>query len=349
MRISIIIPLFNQERYIVPCLNSCLEQEADGNELEIIVVNDCSTDCSLDRIRAIAANHNNIHIINKTNNEGVEKARFTGLDNATGKYVLFVDADDMLAPGAIRTFLKYEHVHADVICGNYMRFVDRWKILHKVGTFGNDVKRGVLIKQPELLNGYYYAFFGRSLFPVSMWGKLYRRDAILRANYIPTGLKHGEDFMFNFHLFPHLESMVFIDDVVYHYRYGGMTSKYIPSFYETFISFQQRITFLDQHGFEQGYVPLFNEYATCLATVLNQRARFNISDYSGNIAFLNAEFENRPIVNRMIEYFRGKDSQSPLLRHIIAKDSQSFYNAVVKPTSRLSIIKNNVLSLIAKL
>ncbi len=93
--ISIIVPIFNVEKYLERCILSCLHQDLGEESYEIIAVNDGSRDRSLEIVNRIALQHNNIKIISQ-NNQGLSAARNTGLKNASGEYVWFVDSDDWI-------------------------------------------------------------------------------------------------------------------------------------------------------------------------------------------------------------------------------------------------------------
>ena len=116
MKFSIIIPLYNKEKYIRRVLDSILNQ--DYKDFEIIVVNDGSTDNSRLVVNKIVDDR--IKIVNKENG-GVSSARNRGIDEAHGEWVLFLDADDILLPGALRSFydatIKFKAVK--VIVSNF--------------------------------------------------------------------------------------------------------------------------------------------------------------------------------------------------------------------------------------
>ena len=89
---SIIIPVYNSEKYLFQCIQSVLNQKYSN--VEIIIVDDCSTDKSLTIIRSFAKRYNNIKIICNKKNEGVSVCRNKGISNAVGKYIIFLDSDD---------------------------------------------------------------------------------------------------------------------------------------------------------------------------------------------------------------------------------------------------------------
>lgn len=103
--LSIIIPVFNAERYISLCLDSLLEQDLPFSCYEIICINDGSTDSSLSVIRRYAQQYDNIVVIDKSNS-GVSATRNLGLEKAEGKYIWFVDSDDWVARNCLGTLAK---------------------------------------------------------------------------------------------------------------------------------------------------------------------------------------------------------------------------------------------------
>ena len=103
-KVSVIIPVYNVEKYLIECINSVISQ--DYSALEIILVDDGSPDSCPEICDWYARTYGNIKTIHK-NNEGVAKARNAGLEIATGKYIVFVDSDDCLdGAGAIRQMVE---------------------------------------------------------------------------------------------------------------------------------------------------------------------------------------------------------------------------------------------------
>lgn len=105
MLISIIIPMYNAEKFISCCLNSVLDQNLKSNEYEIIVINDGSTDKGPSIVYDYTNKHQNISLYNQLN-EGNGQARNTGLKKAKGKYLYFLDSDDYIAKGVLKDLLN---------------------------------------------------------------------------------------------------------------------------------------------------------------------------------------------------------------------------------------------------
>lgn len=109
-KISIIIPLYNTEKYIRPCLESIYRQGLPEETFEVLVVNDGSTDKSVSIIGELARVHPNLQVIHQPN-QGVSAARNHGLELANGTYIWFVDADDLLAEDSLPEMLRIAEEH----------------------------------------------------------------------------------------------------------------------------------------------------------------------------------------------------------------------------------------------
>ena len=105
MFVSIIIPVYNCEKYLADCLDSCVNQDLAANEYEILCINDGSTDSSLDILNDYADKYSNIKVFSQEN-KGVSAARNVGLDNAKGDYIMFVDGDDLIRANILNTIKK---------------------------------------------------------------------------------------------------------------------------------------------------------------------------------------------------------------------------------------------------
>ena len=124
MELSIIIPVCNVEQYIGPCLESIYRQGLSDDVFEVIVVNDGSTDRSMDVIEDVKSRHHNISV-NYQDNAGPSVSRNVGMEKATGEYVLFVDSDDLLMDHGLSVLLqKAIDTSAEMIVSDYVRMND---------------------------------------------------------------------------------------------------------------------------------------------------------------------------------------------------------------------------------
>ena len=117
MKISIVIPIYNKEAYIESCMESLLRQDFDG--FEIVAVDDDSTDRSGEICDRIALTDRCIRVFHQPNG-GVTAARRFGVEQAQGRYIMFVDSDDELLPQALQTMYKtIEETGADEVIGTW--------------------------------------------------------------------------------------------------------------------------------------------------------------------------------------------------------------------------------------
>lgn len=121
MKLSIIIPVYNVEKYIEKCLKSCIFQNVAENDYEIIVVNDGSTDSSFDIAKCIVHGHHNITLVSQVN-KGLSAARNTGLHLAKGNYVWFVDSDDWITESILQGLLNHINTQEIVFLSYEKRF-----------------------------------------------------------------------------------------------------------------------------------------------------------------------------------------------------------------------------------
>ena len=217
--ISIIIPNYNNERLVGKCIRSILNQTY--TDVEIIAVDDDSSDNSLQVLRKYEAEDKRVRVIALEKNGGVEKARLAGIKEAKGDFICFVDSDDYLPKKAIELLFKKQNAtDADVVEGGFARVFDSFGIKKK---FTPPTEQ--IICQPELFDKYFISFFGVNILNVSLCGKLYRRNLFSDFEAIkPLGLGMGEDLMLNMRIFPNIKKYAIISDCVYYYRWGGITS-----------------------------------------------------------------------------------------------------------------------------
>ena len=136
--LSIIVPVYNVERYIRPCLESIFRQGLDENDFEIIIVNDGTPDKSMEMIADIIASHQNIHVINQEN-YSLSVARNNGIAAAKGEYILMPDSDDLLIENSLKPLLdKALETKADLVVADFLEMTDE------------EIAKNLTIEQPPL-------------------------------------------------------------------------------------------------------------------------------------------------------------------------------------------------------
>lgn len=227
--ISIIVPVFNAAKYLNQCLDSILRQTY--TDLQIICVDDGSTDDSAQILLEYAANDDRIIVVRK-DNEGVSVARNTALEYATGKYIMFVDGDDWIDPDTCVVAIKaIQRNNADVVMWSYTR--ETLSESRKKNIFNTDIYFDYSEVKDKLYRRMVGLYGDETSSPenadalCTVWGKLYQRD-IIENNHIRfydiRKIGTYEDGLFNLDVFANARSAVFLNRHLYHYRRENETS-----------------------------------------------------------------------------------------------------------------------------
>jgi len=334
--VSILVPLYNQQRYFKTCIRSICNQTY--RNLEIVVVNDGSTDNSGAVLDEWSRKDSRIKVVNKSN-EGLVKARRDGYRHSTGEYIAFVDSDDALPPKAIEILVRHiTEQNVDLVIGSTTRKlgVFTWSNSNSFGDF----PIGQAVYQPELYDKYFVGFFGKSCFLVTMWGRLFRRSAIERALQhtvlFPDNIRFmGEDLNFNMRLFPYLQSMYRTGELVYYYRYGGAVDHFNPHYHELLKMTDDRLQLLDERGYDKGYAALFGEYVNMFYFGAKQLIDFKQADKDGVMAYFKQELDERQLVPRLMAFIEDGGTQNPAALLMKARDYEGMYEETCKRIRQL--------------
>lgn len=224
--VSIIVPAYNVQKYLAYCLESLIQQTYSN--IEIILVNDGSTDKTLEVARRYSNQDKRLVILEK-NNSGVSDSRNMALCQAIGEYVLFVDADDWLEVDTLQICIeRIQEEKADVCLFAYQsEFLNRSDIRTLfpddrifIGKDAVDLQRRIIgpineeLNMPQRLDSY-----------GTIWAKLYRKD-ILKGILFEDLNKVGsaEDTLFNSSVFLRVKKAVYINRPFYHYRRNNEVS-----------------------------------------------------------------------------------------------------------------------------
>ena len=182
--VSILVPVYNVEKYFRHCLESLFEQ--DFNSIEYLFVNDCSTDCSMDILNDMIEKYpnrkNNIKIVNHSQNMGLAAARNTAVQNATSDYIIHVDSDDYIDRNMVsKMYAAAQAGHFDIVLSDILI------------EYANNKS---MIKADKVITKYSYLcnLVTRKSF-ACIFGKLIKRDLIINNNiYAKAGINNGEDY-----------------------------------------------------------------------------------------------------------------------------------------------------------
>lgn len=180
VRLSIIIPVYNCEQYLMKCINSI---EYVNKDIEIILIDDGSTDLSGEICEELSKKKEYI-IVKHQNNQGVSVARNLGIDCAHGTYLWFIDADDYIAKNAIRNILSIimDNEDADIICFNHQ------KIFNDQCIMVNKIQKEEKMDNIQALE---FALYRKKL-TLGVWDKIFKKDTVLPVKFMPD-IPIGED------------------------------------------------------------------------------------------------------------------------------------------------------------
>lgn len=218
--VSIIIPIYNVEDCLDTCIKSILAQTY--HDIEIILVNDGSTDSSSTICNRYAEKFTNITVVHKEN-EGVNYARRDGFKNSKGKFITFVDADDILSPDFISTHIELlDKTNSDLSIGKTHSFygetlsqneIDQCRVSSTTQDYmvWTD-KKAILAAFITSLPPY------RNFVLMCTWAKVYRREITEKINWKIANYRHGEDYFISAQVFDSVSSVCFVNEYGYFYR-----------------------------------------------------------------------------------------------------------------------------------
>ena len=216
-KISVIIPVYNAEKYIRETLDSIIKQSYEN--WEIILVENGSEDKSPDIIREYEEKYTEIHMI-KSPGKGPGPARNVGLEAAQGEYIVFVDSDDYIPDEDV--FYQYisitESINADIVVSNYARLWDG-KLLPAQGT------QTFALSSPLSEAFRFQGFFSVGTLSY-VWGKLYKREFLKKNQIVFTDSAYAEDKLFNIQCYMSGAVYAYIEDRGYIYRKNDNSISY---------------------------------------------------------------------------------------------------------------------------
>lgn len=277
VKVSIIVPVYNVERYLSSCLNSCINQTL--YDIEIICVNDGSTDHSLDILREFAKQDYRVKIVDKPNG-GLSSARNAGIKNSCGEIIMFLDSDDYLAPNACERIWK-ETLEAptDIVIFGTSIFPDmphasnwHYHVLNVRTHRRWEFTPSVLFEEPNAKPFVWRQAFNRKFF--DKYGLEFDER-----------VKYGEDMVFQMEAFPYGKTFSFISDKLYYYRWyreGSLMQSYRTDLDEKIRQHLGFCGYITQYWQEKGWLDLYGkEYVQWLLEFLVSDIRNAEVQYAG--------------------------------------------------------------------
>lgn len=220
-RVSVIVPVYNGERYLRPCIDSILGQTF--RDMEIILVNDGSTDASAAMLAEYAAKDERIRVEEHANC-GVGATRNKAIELARGEYIRFIDCDDTLPEDSIEVLVRRaDETKSDLVISAYEELLLERAFLRDLLKKDETVDCNSFLKDfSRYPNSFYYGV---------LWNKLFRRDIIMEHGIrFDPSMTWGEDFTFVVQYLVHVQRVSYMRKPVYVYRRNpnGLTMAMVP-------------------------------------------------------------------------------------------------------------------------
>jgi glycosyltransferase involved in cell wall biosynthesis len=301
VNVSIIVPVYNQEKYLRQCMDSIMGQTY--GDFECILVDDGSKDKSPAMCDEYALKDGRVKVIHKENG-GLTSARKVGFDATSGEYVCFLDSDDYLHKDFLRlTMEKAVSEDADVCtCGH---FQDKEGQLIE-NTFTYPVPK---IEKDNMISGYVLPIIGKIYakgylnYPGYVWGRVYRKSCITDQCFVSEREVYTEDDLFQMYLGDKLNRAVFIPDKLLYYRVNEMslTHAYRKNMWKMLKTRHQRV--LDY--FKDKSLPQLEERLSASAfyavyvTLRNAYELDKYSDFRKEISQMVGDPDSRSMINSL--------------------------------------------------
>lgn len=269
LKISVIIPAYNAEKYLTEALDSVVSQTMSDSDYEIIIVNDGSSDHTADILEKYKNLYSNITVINKENG-GPSSARNAGLDIASGEYIYFFDADDLLINNSLEALYQCaEEKNADLVIGKYnvltpyklspVRTLDNLVCLDNIDKYNTDI-----------------------LQTFALWNKLFRLDLIKQYHLNFKSVSYSEDGIFVMDYVLHCTNITGLDQALIQYRRfnesigGSITASVSESKIRDYLTAHEMILTCAKESFLRD----FPEYTTIEEAIADNE---DINDYLNTI------------------------------------------------------------------
>lgn len=305
--ISVIVPIYNSEKYLRQCINSLIRQTYE--DIEVLLIDDGSKDGSSEICLEYTKNDKRIKYIYQEN-QGVSSARNTGLDNLSGEYVLFVDSDDWLPENAIELMCeKAATTEADLVIGSYTEIYS---------THENSIVFNIeSIKAKDEIAKYLGQSFLTAI-ASSPCVKLFRVSKISDLRFDRT-MSLGEDLFFNLHYFRRIENVEIISDCCYYYRITdelSLTKSYKDNYYTAM---------REIYKYANNYFDEIEELYSC--DVCREKVAYKLFSFA--IAFAVRQVEQNYPKKSCLVYIKNLGRDSSFLDAIRNVGSCSFAERVI--------------------
>lgn len=343
--VSIIIPVFNRERYLEECLNSAINQTYKN--IEIVIIDDCSTDSSPMICDNYSKEHDCISVYHLPENHGINYVRSYALTLIKGDYIIWLDSDDYISETRIANMMNpVMELDAEIVLSGLTIFYDDTNQIVKTsdslkpGFYSGDI----YAEQKSILMQFNKKKMNRYISP-GLCAKLWKRDLLISQDSTCPPISIGEDFFYTFCAIFKAKSLYVIDDYSYYYRQHksqlSTLGKYKDGYYQNYMWILNKMEALNPDAV---YKPAFDENIIFISAtgILNEGfSPYTKQDIKKNIkeiissnrlsdALLSTSASNLPFQTRVIVPFMKKKKINTLYSF------SRFYSFIIKTYVLLS-------------
>lgn len=274
--ISIVVPVYNAEKYLEKCINSILNQSYTN--IELVLVNDGSIDNSFQIMEKFSKADKRVVVISQKNS-GVSAARNNGIKHSSGKYISFVDADDYIDCD----YVEYLHnLIADEVADVSLTYFPK-----KISDVENNYEKNRINNQIEKMSGIEASICMLSYkIVISSWNKMYKKELLDKYNILfNTNLSYGEGFDFVMSCFQHSNLVVASNKKIYNYRVDNPNSA-MTSFKEKLVygsldaqeSIKEKLIYKNDKILNAWNYSFWHTNCDCLNTVIGCKVKNKYSE-----------------------------------------------------------------------
>ena len=345
--ISVIIPLYNTEKYIAQCLNSILAQTFKN--YEVIVLDDCSTDKSVEEVeKLIPKFEGKLNLVKlNVNFGGAATPRNIGISLATGKYIIFIDSDDLITKTAFEELYKLaEEYQADVI------HTEKYLITKEIGEeITPDTKliamrryeTGNMVNKPEFESEdivQRLRDYNRGRFFAYCWGKLFHRDLLIKNDIRFPNLPISEDAIFSFYCTFSAKKYLRVPNIFYIYRRRDNSAVHKPTSISDFVhrwfqvmseGTEAMIRFMNKYE-------LFTKKPECKYMVLD----YFIQDSIRNMQLMYKNVPAHLVYPFIVKEFMSSNCNDTVLVSYLLNVSNIYYKRLVESQQKIIKLEQKV-------
>lgn len=323
--ISVVMPVYNVEKHLKKAVESVLKQSFQ--DFEIILVDDCSPDGCPQLCEKLAADNDRVKVVHHNKNQGIGMARNTGITEACGQYIWFIDSDDYVDDGLFEKAVQSlkDNPAEVVVCGLTEDYYDEYGRLHHSKSILPEKK---MFSSKEQLRPYVIELEKKTLYGY-VWNKFYNLAYLKEKKIKFEKSVLNEDIFFNVKYFMDIETMNIIDFDGYHYNKrmdNSLTSKFVPEYYKLH---RKRIELIYQ---QYQYWDLCDEKIKAILGALYTRYIFSAvqrnCDKRANMSFVRRRkwikrLLDEPLVTELIPYAVSEGKLLEIMIRLLKRRSVS--------------------------